>query len=131
MNAAHRPIRSSLATILICGAALWAQRGGGAASSQQLEERLKTQLAELEKTPDSLQALRGAGTTLDLLGRGKEARTYFQKAIDAAPSAQAKSQAQRDMANSYGFEGDCKNSAKYLLMVVDYWKTQEAASPGN
>jgi tetratricopeptide (TPR) repeat protein len=35
------------------------------------------------------------------------------------------------MAMSYGFEGDCKNAAKYEQMVIDYWKTREAAEPAN
>ena len=72
-----------------------------------------------------------AGNQLDLEGKGAEARVQFQKAIDAAPSPQAKANAQRSMAMSYGFEGDCKNAAKYEQMVIDYWKTREVAEPAN
>ena len=72
-----------------------------------------------------------AGNQLDLEGKGAEARVQFQKAIDAAASPQARANAQRSMAMSYGFEGDCRNAAKYEQMVIDYWKTREAAEPGN
>ena len=52
-----------------------------------------------------------------------EARPYFQRAIDAAPTPAAKAQAQRAMAMSYGFDGDCQNTAKYEQMAIDYWVT--------
>ncbi len=64
-----------------------------------------------------------AGVALDLAGKGAEARTYFAKAIEAAPTPQAKAQAQRSMAMSYAFEGDCQNTAKYEQLAIDYWVT--------
>jgi tetratricopeptide (TPR) repeat protein len=72
-----------------------------------------------------------SGTQLDLEGKAAEARAQFQKAIDAAPTPQAKANAQRSMAMSYAFSGDCKNAAKYEQMVIDYWVTQESEQPGN
>jgi tetratricopeptide (TPR) repeat protein len=32
---------------------------------------------------------------------------------------------------SYGFEGDCANTMRYEQMVIEYWKTREAAEPQN
>jgi tetratricopeptide (TPR) repeat protein len=73
----------------------------------------------------------GPGVQLDLAGKTAEARAAFQKAIDSAATPRAKANAQRDMAMSWAFEGNCKKTAEYEDMVIDYWKTQEAADPGN
>jgi tetratricopeptide (TPR) repeat protein len=70
------------------------------------------------------------GAQLDLTGRTSEARSTFQKAIDAAPSPAAKANAQRAMAMSWAFEGNCKKAAEYEDLVIDYWKTQEKEDPG-
>jgi tetratricopeptide (TPR) repeat protein len=128
------PIRHTCAAILIAAAAASAQRGGGPQSElvrqgQQLiregklDEALATYRQELQRTPNSPQALNAAGTVLDLMGKGAEARTYFQKAIETAATAAAKAQAHRAMAMSYGFDGDCQNTARYEQMVIDYWAT--------
>jgi tetratricopeptide (TPR) repeat protein len=71
------------------------------------------------------------GIRLDLEGKSAEAKTAFQKAIDNAPSPAAKANAQRQMAMSYAFDGDCANTGKYEQMVIDYWATQEKVAPGN
>ena len=73
----------------------------------------------------------GPGAALDLEGKTAEARAVFQKAIDSAANPAAKAQAQRNMAMSYAFDGDCKNTAKYEQMVIDYWVTQEKEQPAN
>lgn len=67
----------------------------------------------IQKYPTSMGARIQAGVLLDLLGRYTEARPYFAKAIEMATTPQAKSQAERAMAMSYAFEGDCKDAAKY------------------
>src|SRR5437763_330468 len=72
-----------------------------------------------------------AGTQLDVAGKTAEAKSFFQKAIDIATTPAAKASAQRAMAMSYAFEGDCKNTAKYEQMVIDYWTTQEKDQPAN
>lgn len=72
-----------------------------------------------------------AGNQLDLEGRSADAKAQFQKAIDAASSPQAKANAERSMAMSYAFDGDCRNAVKYEAMVIDFWKTREAEEPGN
>jgi tetratricopeptide (TPR) repeat protein len=98
---------------------------------QKFDEALASYQDELKNSPNSVSALRGAGTVLDHMGRGKEARAYFQKVLDAASTPRAKADVERDIANSYGFEGDCTNAGKYEQMVMDYWKTRESEEPGN
>lgn len=70
-------------------------------------------------------------TQLDLEGRTKEARVLIQQAIDSAADPAAKAAAHRAMAISYAFDGDCANTVKYEQLVIDYWKTREAAEPQN
>jgi len=134
MSAAFRSIRYTCAAILMAAAAASAQRGGGPQSElvrqgQQLmrqgklAEALAAYREELKNSPNSPQALNAAGTVLDFMGKGSEARQYFQKAIDAAATPAAKANAQRAMAMSYGFDGDCPNTVKYEQMVFDYWVT--------
>jgi len=69
------------------------------------------------------------GARLDLEGQGAEARAVFQKAIDSAPTPTAKANAQRAMAMSWAFEGNCGKTAEYENKVIDYWKTQEQETP--
>jgi tetratricopeptide (TPR) repeat protein len=97
----------------------------------KLDDALGVYQKELAGNPNSLPANNAAGTVLDLMGRGADARKYFQKAIDAAPDAAAKANYQRQMAMSYGFEGDCRNTVKYEQMVIAYWVTREQAEPQN
>jgi tetratricopeptide (TPR) repeat protein len=68
---------------------------------------------------------------LDREGRTSEARAIFQRMIDSASRPADKAAAQRAMAMSYAFDGDCANTIKYEQMVIDYWKTQEQADPQN
>ena len=68
---------------------------------------------------------------LDLRGETKQARVMFQKMIDSAPTPEAKAAAQRAMAMSYAFDGDCANTVKYESMVIAYWATREQAEPQN
>ena len=96
-----------------------------------MAEALAVYQEQLKRTPDSVPANNGAGTVLDLMGKGAEARRYFQEAIDRAPGAALKANAQRAMAMSYAFSGDCRNTVKYEQMAIDYWKTRESPDPGN
>ncbi len=71
------------------------------------------------------------GSLLDVQGKGAEARETFQKAIDSAPTPAAKASAERAMAMSWAFEGNCKKTVEYEKQVIDYWKTQETADPSH
>jgi tetratricopeptide (TPR) repeat protein len=68
---------------------------------------------------------------LDLAGNTAVARGIFQRLIDSAADPAAKAAAQRAMAMSYAFGGDCANTLKYEEMVIAYWQTREAAEPQN
>ena len=69
--------------------------------------------------------------TLDRAGRGSEARVIWQRLIDSAADPAAKAAAQRRMAMSWGFEGNCANAVKYEEMVIAYWVTREKEEPQN
>ena len=68
---------------------------------------------------------------LDREGKTTEARAIFQRMIDSASNPADRAAAQRAMAMSYAFDGDCANTIKYEQMVIEYWKTQEQADPQN
>jgi tetratricopeptide (TPR) repeat protein len=73
----------------------------------------------LQTTPNSYPAASGAGVALDLKGEHAEARTYFAKAIEIAPSPADKIRALRDMALSYAFEANCKGAVPYDKQAYD------------
>jgi tetratricopeptide (TPR) repeat protein len=76
--------------------------------------------------PDSPQVNNAAGVAFDLMGKSAEARKFFQTAIDHAATPAAKANAERAMAMSYAFDGDCKNTVKYEQMVIDYWTSSNS-----
>ena len=132
MNAVNRTLFCAFAACLFC-AAVSAQPFGGGPQSEtvrqgqqlirqgKLEDALALFQKELQTSPDSVSANNAAGTALDLMGRGAEARKYFAKAIAVAPTAQAKANAERAMAMSYAFDGDCPNTIKFEQMVFDHY----------
>jgi tetratricopeptide (TPR) repeat protein len=75
----------------------------------------------LQTTPDSVPANIAAGSVLDLMGNSNEARRYFSKAIEVADTPEHKAGAQRAMAISYAFEGDCKKTVDYEQQVFDFY----------
>jgi len=85
------------------------------------DEALALYQTILKSDPNSLPAHNSAGTLLDLLGRGEEARQHFQKAIDLAPNPGAKANARRAMAMSWGFSGNCKETVRYEQMVIQHY----------
>ncbi len=87
----------------------------------KLEEALAHYRQTLQSSPDSLPANVAAGNVLDLLGRGDEARKYFQKAVDVADTPEHKASANRAIAMSYAFEANCKKAAEYEQKVLDYY----------
>ena len=66
---------------------------------------------------------------LDLEGKGVDARVEFQKAIDSVATPEARANAQRAMAMSWAFEGNCAKTVEYEQMVIDYWICEKDA-PG-
>ena len=86
-----------------------------------LDEALAVYQAELKTSPNSAAANNGAGIVLDLLGRTKEAKTYFNRAVELADTPAAKANARRALAMSYAFDNDCANAATNEQMAIDYW----------
>jgi tetratricopeptide (TPR) repeat protein len=68
---------------------------------------------------------------LDREGKTAEARVIFQRLIEEAADPAAKAQAQRAMAMSYAFDGNCAKAIEYEEMVIAYWVTREAQEPEN
>lgn len=68
---------------------------------------------------------------LDRDGETAKARAIFQALIDSAVDPAARARAQRAMAMSYAFDGDCASTVKYEQMVMAYWATREEADPQN
>jgi tetratricopeptide (TPR) repeat protein len=87
----------------------------------KLDDALALYRQTLQTSPDSLPANIAAGSVLDLLGQGEEARQYFAKAIQVADTPEHKVMAQRAMAMSYAFEGNCKKTIQYEQLVFNYY----------
>jgi tetratricopeptide (TPR) repeat protein len=79
----------------------------------------------LQTSPNSVPANIGAGSVLDLMGRGNEARKYFVKAIEAADTPEGKATAKRAMAISYAFEGNCSKTIEYEQQVFDFYASKK------
>lgn len=104
----RRPVACALLSLALTAAAL-AQQGRGPAMS-----------------PGARQA-----TELDLAGRGGEARALWQKEIETASTPAARAAAERNLAMSWAFSGNCAQTAAYEQKVIAYWQTRQAAEPAN
>jgi len=62
-----------------------------------------------------------AGTVLDLMGTGEETRESLAKAIQVTEIPEHKATAQRAMAMSFAFEGNCKKTVQYEQQVFNYY----------
>lgn len=68
---------------------------------------------------------------LDSEGKTADARVLFQQFIDTASTPQGRAQAQRAMAMSYAFDGNCAKTIELEEKVIAFWVTREAAEPQN
>src|SRR6201987_1412539 len=87
----------------------------------KLDAALALYRQTLQTSQDSLPANIAAGSVLDLMGQGEEARQYLGKAIQVADTPEHKAMAQRAMAMSYAFEGNCEKTVQYEQLVFDYY----------
>jgi tetratricopeptide (TPR) repeat protein len=87
------------------------------------QEALELYQQTLQSSPDSLPANIAAGSVLDLMLKGEEARKYFAKAIELADTPEHKAGAERAMAISYAFEGNCAQTVQYEQQVFDFYGT--------
>ncbi|HEY6109504.1 MAG TPA: hypothetical protein VIV56_11460 [Gemmatimonadales bacterium] len=87
--------------------------------------------ANAQQDTAAVRALMQRGAQLDRDGATAQARGTFQALIDSAATPAARAAAQRAMAMSYAFDGDCANTMKNEEMVIAYWQTREQAEPQN
>jgi len=122
--------------LLGCSASMFAQAPGPPGQQPQPEfvkqgqqliregkpdEALALYRKTLEASPNSVPANIAAGSVLDLTGKGDEARKYFSKAIELADTPEHKAGAQRAMAISYAFEGNCNKAIEYEQQAFDFY----------
>ena len=81
--------------------------------------RCIARLSKPRRIPFRPTSQRGVSSTLWV--RGEEARKYLAKAIQVADTPEQKATAQRAMAMSYAFEGNCKKTVEYEQQVFDYY----------
>ena len=91
----------------------------------KLDDALALYRETLKGAPNSIPANIGAGSVLDLMGKGTEARTYFAKAIGAAQTPEEKAAANRSMAMSYAFEANCEKTVEYEQRIFDIYAGQK------
>ena len=89
----------------------------------KLDDALALYLKTLQTSPTSVPANIAAGSILDLKGQGEEARKYFAKAMEVADSPEHRAMAQRAMAMSYAFEGNCKKTVEYEQQAFGFYGT--------
>jgi len=87
----------------------------------KLDDALALYQKTLQTSPLSVPANIAAGSVLDLMVQGEEARKYFAKAIEVADTPERQAMAQRAMAMSYAFQGNCKKTVEYEQQVFDYY----------
>jgi tetratricopeptide (TPR) repeat protein len=87
------------------------------------DEALVLYRETLDASPDSIPAAMALGSVLDLMGKGNEARKYFSKMIEKADAPAHKAAAQRSMAISYAFEGNCEKAAEYEQRVFNVYQS--------
>ena len=66
---------------------------------------------------------------LDIQGQHDESRRIFQALIDSASNPRDQAAAQRAMARSAGFTGDCAMAVRYEELVIAYHHTREQSEP--
>ena len=90
-----------------------------------MQEALDLYKAHLNVPADAFAANIASGNVLDLMGKGNDARTFFAKAKEIASTPQLKAQANRAMAMSYAFEGDCEKAVESQQNVFEFQKLQK------
>ena len=90
-----------------------------------------TATAQNQPPPTPQQDSLRTATRFDVQGQHAAARAIFQQLANGASDAAAKAAVHRRLALSHAFEGDCAGAVRYEEMVIDFWKTREAAEPQN
>jgi tetratricopeptide (TPR) repeat protein len=92
---------------------------------------LVPRVADAQPRPGAPAGPMQQASQLDLRGATTQARVIYQGLMDSAADPAARAAAQRAMAMSYAFDGDCANTVKYEMMVISYWTAREQAEPQN
>jgi tetratricopeptide (TPR) repeat protein len=87
----------------------------------KVDDALALYRKTLQMSPDSVPANIAAGSVLDLMGQGEEARRYLTKAIQVADTPEQRAMAQRAKAISYAFEGNCEKTVQHEQQVINYY----------
>jgi tetratricopeptide (TPR) repeat protein len=106
------------AAIAQTGAATVTDQAEKLVSSGQRSEALALYRQAVTQDPASFDARIGIGRLLDLEGQYAEARQHLQKAIEVAPE-EDRNAALSTMAQSFAFEGNAAEAAKYYQRVFD------------
>src|SRR6266705_2872679 len=133
MKLTLRPVASGIMVVLLSIAPVLAQAPGQQQQPEFVKQvqqlmrdgRLPDALAlyrlTLQTSPNSVPANIAAGSVLDVMGKGEDARKYFTRAIDGADTREDKASAKRAMAMSYAFEGNCGKAIEYEQQVFDFY----------
>jgi tetratricopeptide (TPR) repeat protein len=122
MRAAGRIAGISVMLALVAGGLPgWQPTGPELIRQGKLEEALAVFRTEVEASPKSAAASTGAGVVLDLMGRYTEAQQHFAQAIKAVRAPLDRAMAQRTMAISHGFAGDCKGAEKFESSAFEFY----------
>jgi tetratricopeptide (TPR) repeat protein len=115
------PVASMLLLLVTSALSAWQLTAPQLVREGRLEEALAAFRAEVAEFPKSVPANNGVGVVLDVLGRYTEARQFLTQAIKVARTPLERAVAQRAMAVSYGFSGDCKGAEKYESSAFDFY----------
>ncbi len=113
-------------------AAAWQPTGAQLINAGRFQEALAAFESTLQTDPKSVPANNGAGVALDLMGRYREAQTYFTAAIKVSRTPLEKALAERAMAIGYGFAGDCGNAEKLEKRAFEFYvETLDSPNAGD
>ncbi len=89
------------------------------------EAALEVYRHTLQTSRNSVPAMIGAGSVLDLMDKGDNARNYFNNAIDNTDTPEGRARAQRAMAISYAFEGNCSKALEYEQQIFEFYRAKK------
>jgi len=89
--------------------------------SGNMDQAMELLHKAMDASPDSYAVNTQAGMMLDLMGKYPAAHIHLQKAVSEATSPASKAQAERSLAMSYAFEGNCKETVNHEQKVFDYY----------
>ena len=133
MKLTLRPVASGIMPVLLSTASVLAQapaqqqppefikQGQQLMREGRAEEALALYRQTVQTSPDSVPANIAAGSVLDIMRKGEEARQYFTKAIELADTPEHKAGARRAMAMSYAFEANCAKTIEYEQQVFEFY----------